>query len=173
VKLPSAVMVAISKGEHMKNKKRDKKIFQFHSISSPDDFVVRIKEEAVISNLKIGQNGTDFDLQLGSNHGGKIVYRATVSADENGGSHISGEITTIPWIDKLNKKENIFERIFRILFQILFCIVVSPFVLLFLVCYGIYTLFVGLVCDKRTEPTEEEKLCDFMISQMCCKQKEE
>ena len=151
----------------MKKQENRQKIFSFHSISSPYDFAARIKEEAVNSNLEIEQNDTDFNLQLDSNHGGRIVYKATVTEDESGGSYISGEITTIPWSDKPNKKKSIFEKIFSILGYV----VVLPFVLIFLLCYGIYTLFVGLFGDKIIEPTKEDKLCDFMTNKMCCKQK--
>lgn len=154
---------------YMKNKKNDKRTFSFHSISSPYDFAARIKEEAVRSNLKIEQNDTDFYLQLDSNHGGRIVYKATVIADESGGSYISGEITTIPWSDNSNKKKSVFKKIF----SILGCIIVIPFVLIFLLCYGIYTLFIRLFRSKSIEPTKEEKLCDFMINKMCCMQTEE
>ena len=150
----------------MKNKKAEQKIFSFHSISSPYDFAARIKEEAINSNLKIEQNDTDFILQLNSNHGGRIVYKATVSADESGGSYISGEIVTIPWNDNPIKKKSIIEKIFSIVGYI----VVIPFVLIFLLCYGTYMLFVRLFLGKNIEVTNEEKLCDFMINKMCCKQ---
>ena len=151
----------------MKNKKTEQKTFSFHSISSPYDFAVRIKEEAINSNLKIDQNDTGFILQLNSNHGGRIVYQATVTADESDGSYISGEIVTLPWNGNPNKKKSIIEKIFSIVGYI----VVIPFVLIFLLCYGIYMLFVRLFRGKNVEVTNEEKLCDFMINKMCCKQK--
>ena len=151
----------------MKNKKTAQKMFSFHSVSSSYDFAARIKEEAVNSNLKIEQNDTDFILQLNSNHGGRIVYKATVTADESGGSYISGEIVTIPWNDKPNKKKSVIEKIFSIVCYI----VVIPFVLIFLLCYGTYMLFVRLFRGKNIEVTNEEKLCDFMTNKMCCKQK--
>ena len=150
----------------MKNKKTAQKMFSFHSVSSSYDFAARIKEEAVNSNLKIEQNDTDFILQLNSNHGGRIVYKATVTADESGGSYISGEIVTIPWNDKPNKKKSVIEKIFSIVCYI----VVIPFVLIFLLCYGTYMLFVRLFRGKNIEVTNEEKLCDFMTNKMCCKQ---
>ena len=152
----------------MKNKKAEQKIYSFHSISSPYDFAVRIKEEAIHSNMKIEQNDTDFILQLDSNHGGRIVYKATVTADENGGSYISGEITTIPWGNRINKKESIIEKIFSIVAYI----VVIPFALIFLLFYSIYALFVRLFRGKNIEVTNEEKFCDFMTNKMCCKQME-
>ncbi len=152
----------------MKNKKTDRKTFSFHSISSPYDFAARIKEEVVHSNLKFEQNDTDFYLQLDSNHGGRIVYKATVTADERGGSYISGEIKTIPWSDKPNKKKSIFEKILSILGYF----ILIPFVLIFLLCYGVYMLFVRLFRGKSVKPTNEEKLCDFMINKMCCRQRE-
>ncbi len=150
----------------MKNKKAEQKILSFHSVSSPFDFATKIKEESIKSNLKIEQNNTGFHLQLGGNHGGRIVYKATVTADENGGSYISGEIVTIPWDNRINKKESIIEKIFSIVGYIF----VIPFVLIFLLCYGIYTLFVRLFRGKNIEATNEEKLCDFMTNKMCCKQ---
>ena len=147
---------------------RKKRIFAFHSISEPRCFLVRIQEEAINSNLKIEQNDTDFILQLDSNHGGRIVYKATVTADESGGSYISGEIATIPWIDSPNKKKSIIEKIFSIVSYI----VVIPFVLIFLLCYGAYMLFVRLFRGKSSKATNEEKLCDFMTNRMCCRQTE-
>ncbi len=153
----------------MKNKKAVNKLFSFHSVSSPCDFATRIKEEAVKSNFKLEQNETDFRLQLGGNHGGRIVYKATVTADESGGSYISGEIVIIPWNDKPGKKKSITEKIFSIVCYI----AVIPFVLIFLLCYGTYMLFVKLFRGKNLEVTNEEILCDFMINKMCCKKMEE
>ena len=150
----------------MKNKKAEQKTLSFRNVSSPYDFAVKIKEEAINSNLKVEQNDTDFILQLNSNHGGRIVYKATVTADESCGSYISGEIVTIPWNDKPNKKKSVIEKIFSIVCYI----AVIPTVLIFLLCYGIYTLFVRLFRGKNIEVTNEEKLCDFMTNKMCCKQ---
>ena len=150
----------------MKNKKAEQKILSFRNVSSPYDFAVKIKEEAINANLKVEQNDTDFILQLNSNHGGRIVYKATVTADESGGSYISGEIVTIPWNDKPKKKKSVIEKIFSIVCYI----AVIPSVLIFSLCYGIYTLFVRLFRGKNIEVTNEEKLCDFMTNKMCCKQ---
>ena len=116
----------VSKGDCMKNKKAEQKVLSFRNVSSPYDFAARIKEEAINSNLKVEQNDTDFILQLNSNHGGRIVYKATVTADESGGSYISGEIVTIPWGNRINKKESTIEKIFSIVCYI----VVIPFVLI-------------------------------------------
>ena len=145
------------------------KVYSFHSLSSPHSFLERFGEEAVKSNLKFDQDKNGFDLQIHNNHGGKTVYRAHVSADDNGGSFISGEIITIPWNDKPNKKKSIIQKIFSIVGYI----VVIPFMLIFLLCYGIYMLFVRLFHGKNIEVTNEEKLCDFMTNKMCCRQKEE
>ena len=117
--------------------------------------------------MKIELNNTDFILQLNSDHGGRIVYKATVTADESGGSYISGQIVTIPWNDKPNKKKSVIEKIFSIVCYI----VVIPFVLIFLLCYGTYMLFVRLFRSKNIEVTNEEKLSDFMTNKMCCKLK--
>ena len=151
----------------MKNKNAEQKIFSFHSVSAPCDFAAIIKEEAINSNMKIELNDTDFILQLNSNHGGRIVYKATVTADKSGGSYISGEIVTIPWNDKPNKKKSIIEKFFSIVCYI----VVIPFVLVFLLCYGIFALFYRSFRGKNIEFTNEEKLCDFMTNKMCCKPK--
>lgn len=152
----------------MKNKKAEQKMFSFHSVSSPYDFASKIKEEAINSNLEIEQNDTDFILQLDSNHGGRIVYKATVTADESGGSYISGEIVTIPWNNKPNQKESIIEKIISIVCYI----VIIPFMLIFLLCYGTYMLLARLFRDKNIEATNEEILCDFMTNKMCCRQME-
>ena len=152
----------------MKNKKAEQKILSFRNVSSPYDFASKIKEEAINSNLKIEQNDTDFILQLDSNHGGRIVYKATVTADESGGSYISGEIVTIPWNNKPNQKESIIEKIFSIVCYI----VIIPFMLIFLLCYGTYMLLARLFRGKNIEATNEEILCDFMTNKMCCRQME-
>lgn len=153
----------------MKNKKNEQKIFSFHSISSPCDFTARIKEEALRSNLKIEQNDIGFNLQLDANHGGTIAYKATVTSDNSGGSYISGEIVSIPWNDKPNKKKSVIEKIFSIVVYI----VLIPFVLIFLLFCGVYMLFDRLFHGKNIEATNEEKLCDFMTNKMCCRQMEE
>ena len=162
---PTLKVSCVSKGDCMNNKISERKTFSFHSVSSPYDFAARIKEEAINSNLKIEQNNTDFILQLNSNHGGRIVYKATVTADESGGSYISGEIVTVPWNDKPGKKRGITEKIFSIVGYI----VAVPFVLIFLFCYGAYMLFVRLFRGKNMKVTNEEKLCDFMTNKMCCR----
>lgn len=53
-----------------------KKVYSFHSISDPNDFIARAKVEAVKSDLKIEQTENGFLLQLGWVHGGKVVYQA-------------------------------------------------------------------------------------------------
>lgn len=151
--------------EYMKNTKTDKKIFSFHSISSPGDFMARLKDEAANADLKMEQTESGFDLQIDSNHGGRIVYQASISADEKGGSLISGEIITIPWTANTDKKKNLFRKILLIIG----CMIVLPFVLIFLLCYGICALFVRLFCGKNIVPDQQEKLCGFMLNKMCCK----
>lgn len=150
----------------MKSKGTDRKTFSFHSTYSPCDFVAKLEKEAVNSNLKIEQNDADFKLQLDSNHRGRIVYKATVTVDARGGSCISGEITTAPWSEKPNEKKGIIDKILSIISYI----VVIPFVLIFLLGYGIYMLFVRLFRGKSIEVTTEEKLCDFMVNKMYCRQ---
>ena len=46
----------------MKTKEIEKKTFSFHSISSPCDFISRVKEEAVKSNYKVWQTENGFNL---------------------------------------------------------------------------------------------------------------
>lgn len=149
----------------MKKKIPINKIYSFHSISAPHDFITRIKEEAAHSNLKIEQAENQFDLQIDGNHGGKIVYRANVSAAENGGSIICGEMITIPWSNKPQKKKNVFQKVLLILDYI----IILPLVLFVLLGHGIYSLFVRLFHGKNIELSNEEKLCNFMINTMCCK----
>ena len=88
----------------MKKEKTTKRVYSFHSISSPYDFTTRIKDEVLRSKLKLEQRENGFDLQLDSNHGGRIVYRASISADENGGCFIRGEIISVPWNRQPEKK---------------------------------------------------------------------
>ena len=151
----------------MKKEKTTKRAYSFHSISSPYDFTTRIKDEVLRSKLKLEQRENGFDLQLDSNHGGRIVYRASISADENGGCFIRGEIISVPW-NRQPEKKNIFQKIM----SVLICIMMVPLVLIFLLGYGIYTLFMQIGRDKNNGPTADETLCNFMINKMCCKQTE-
>lgn len=167
-----AVIGIVVLAVHLKKKKKKSpinKTYSFHSISSPQDFLARVKEEAVSSNLRMKQVENGFDLQINSNHGGRIVYRANVSAGENSGSFIRGEIMTIPWSSKPQKKKKLFQRILSFFGYV----IVSPIVVVVLLGYGIYSLFVRLFHGKNMELTNEEKLCNFMINQMICKQKED
>ena len=92
----------------MKKANNLKTAYSFRSISSPGEFIERVKAEAVNSELRVEQSaGNRFDLLLDTNHGGNFVYRAEVVADENGGSFIYGEIMTIPWSSTPEKK-NVF-----------------------------------------------------------------
>ena len=148
----------------MKKHCKEKKAFSFHTGSSPCDFIARIKEEAVRSGLKIEQAENTFDLQLGSSHGGKTVYRANVCEDENGGAFIDGEILNISWVNNREKKKSLFQKTVSILNYI----ILLPAFLIFSLGYGIYLLLFRLFCGKIVIPTKEEKLCDFMINKMCC-----
>ncbi len=153
----------------MKNKKTDQKIFSFYSISSPCDFAARIKEEAVNSNLKIEQNDTGFYLQLDSNHGERVVYKATVTADENCGSLIEGEITTIPWNEVKNRTK--LQKVMEVLGYILGGIALSPVIILIFLILGFYELFLLFKNKgKRELPRDEKNLLDFMLNKLCCTQ---
>ena len=153
----------------MKKANNPKTAYSFRSISSPGEFIERVKDEAVNSNLKFKQSeGNCFDLVLDSNHGGNIVYRAEVVADENGGSFIYGEIMTIPWSSSPEKK-----NVFMDVLSVLVFIILLPFLLIFLLCYELYALVARLFGRKNKEEyTSEEKLCDFMLNRMCCRQTE-
>ncbi len=143
------------------------KTLSFTSISSPCDFIREAKDEAFNSNLKFEPTDSGFDLEIGGNHGGKLVYRATVSATE-GGSLISGQIITIPWSAR-GEKENLFQKILFILGVI----IILPLILLSLLSLSIYTIFSRLFCRKGGTPTEEDVLRDFMIDKMCCNETKE
>ncbi len=153
----------------MKRKNSIKKIYSFHSISSPHDFIARVEEEAFNSNLKIEQVENGFNLQIGGNHGGEVVYKATIVEDENGGSFICGEIVTVPWNIKHEKKKNIFQKIL----SILVFIITLPFILLCVLCAGLHELFIRILHGKSYEQSNEQKLCNFMVNRMCCKQENE
>ena len=153
----------------MKKANNLKTAYSFRSISSPGEFIERVKAEAVNSELRVEQSaGNRFDLLLDTNHGGNIVYRAEVVADENGGSFIYGEIMTIPWSSTPEKK-----NVFMIVLSVLGGIILLPFLLIFLLCYGIYALVARLFGRKNKEYTCEEKLCKFMLNRMCCRQAED
>ena len=154
----------------MKNKNAEPKTFSFHSVSAPCDFAAIIKEEAINSNLKIELNDTDFILQLDSNHGGRIVYKATVTADESGGSYISGEIVTIPWNEAKNRTKT--QRTLQVIGYIRAGIALLPGIILvslFMVFYELFLLIKNK--GKRELPREEKKLLDFMLNKLCCKRK--
>lgn len=153
----------------MKKEKSIKKIYSFHSISSPQDFIARVEDEALNSNLKIEQVEKGFNLQIGSNHGGEVIYKATIVEDENGGSFIRGEFVTAPCNIKPEKKKNIFQKILSILVFIM----ILPFILLCVICAGLYELFICILHGKSYEQSNEQKLCNFMVNRMCCKQENE
>ncbi|MBQ7347329.1 MAG: hypothetical protein IJW55_05170 [Clostridia bacterium] len=138
--------------------------FVFYCVSSFGDVIERIKKNADQSNFKFEHIQNDFDLQIDSNHGGRILYRARVTTDENGGSVINGKIVTVPWNDKPNKRKNLLQK----MITVLGIIVILPLILLCLICVGMYILFVRLFHGKNKESTVQEKLCDFMINKVGC-----
>ena len=150
----------------MKNYINENKKYSFHSISSPGTFLDRLKETALQANFKVEETDKGFDLQLINNHGGYVIYSASLMEDENGKSLISGEIVTIS--QKSGVEEN--KKWFSKLLWILGGIVLLPITLLILFCVGIYAVVCRLFSKKSVEPTEEEILCSFMINKMCCRQ---
>lgn len=147
-----------------------KRLFTFHSRLDPHTFGVRIQEEAKQSQLPIEQSENTFNLRIDCNHGGQVFYQARVSADELGGSHIEGEIITLPWNEGKNKTK--FQKIMGVIGYILGGIVLSPVIILIFLILGFYELFLLIKNKgKRELPREEQNLLDFMINKMCCKQK--
>ncbi len=150
----------------MKNHVNENKKYSFHSISSPGTFLAILKETAIQANFKVEETDKGFDLQLDNNHGGYVVYSASLMGDENGKSLICGEIVAISQKSRVEENKKWFSK----LLWILGGIVLLPITLMVLLCVGIYVLFYRMFHKKFVEPTEEEMLCEFMINKMCCRQ---
>ena len=148
----------------MKKKNKGKKIYSFSSLSSPNEFLSRVKEEAVKSKLDFEQTENGFDLELKSNHGGKVIYRASVLAGETGGSNMKGTIETIPWRTRPAKKETLWDKILTFFAYILSI----PIALIACLAAAITYLVIRIIHGKSEEINEEEILCDFMTNKMCC-----
>ena len=142
----------------MKKKTKAKKIYSFSSLSTPDEFISRLSE------LGIEQTENGFDLDLESHKGGRVVYRASVSVNEDGGSAIQGTIETIPWHTRPAKKRPIWNKILTVIAYIL----AAPFILFGILSVAIIWLIIRIIHGKSEEPNEEEILCDFMTNKMCC-----
>ena len=148
----------------MRKKNKEKKIYSFSSLSSPNDFLFRVQEEAVKSKLDFEQTENGFDLELKSNHGGKVIYRASVLADEGGGSVIQGTIESIPWHTRPAKKETLWNKILTVIAYILSI----PIALIACLAAAITYLVIRIIHGKSEEIDEEKILCDFMANKMCC-----
>ena len=149
----------------MKKKAKEKKIYSFSSLSTPDEFFLKMEEESVKFEVSIEQTENGFDLDLESNKGGKVVYRASVSANENGGSVIQGTIETIPWHTRPAKKQPIWNKILTVIAYIL----ALPIILFGILSLMIVWLVIQIIHGKSEEPNAEEILCDIMTNKMCCK----
>lgn len=148
----------------MKKKRKGKKIYSFSSLSRPDEFLLQVKEEAIKSNLYLCQAENNFDLGLKSHHGGRVIYRASVSVDENGGSVIQGTIETIPWHTRPAKKPTLWNKILSVIAYI----VAIPIILIALLVAAITYLVIRIIHGKSEEINEEKILCNFMTNKMCC-----
>ena len=147
-----------------------KRTFAFHSRLDPHNFSVRIQEEAKQSHLPIEQSENTFNLRIDCNHGGQVFYQARISADEQGGSHIEGEIITIPWNEVKNRTT--FQKVMEVIGYLLGGIVLLPVIVLIFLFLGLYELFLLFKNKgKRELPREEKNLLDFMINKMSCEQK--
>lgn len=148
----------------MKKKSKEKEVFTFSSLSSPDDFLLRAKEEAIKSKLDFEQTENGFDLEVKSNKGGKVIYRASVLANETGGSNIKGTIETIPWHTRPAKKKTLWDKILTVFAYILSI----PIVLIACLAAAITYLVIRIIHGKSEEIHAEEILCNFMTNKMCC-----
>ena len=147
-----------------------KRIFAFHSRLDPHQLLMRIQEEAEQSHLPIEQSKNTFNLRIDGNHGGQVFYQARISEDEQGGSHIEGEIITIPWNEAKNKTK--FQKVIEVIAYIFGGIVLLPVLLFVFLILGFYELFLLIKNKgKRELPREEKNLLDFMINKMSCEQK--
>ncbi len=131
--------------------------------------LTRIQEEAKQADLLIEQSENVFKLRIDVHHGGQVFYQARISADENGGSDIEGEIITIPWNEAKNKTK--FQKVMEVIGYILGGIILLPVIILIFLILGFYELFLLFKNKgKRELPREEKNLFDFMINKMCCRQ---
>ena len=147
-----------------------KRAFAFHSRLDPHNFGVRIQEEAKEAHLPIEQSEKAFNLRIDGNHGGQVFYQARISENEHGGSHIEGEIITIPWNEAKNRTK--FQKVMEVIGYILGGIALLPVVVLIFLFLGFYELFLLFKNKgKRELPREEKNLLDFMINKMSCEQK--
>ncbi len=148
----------------MKKKSKEKEVFTFSSLSTPDEFISRLSETAVQAKLGIEQTENGFDLDLKSNKGGRVVYRASVLVNETGGSNIKGTIETIPWHTRPAKKETLWDKILTVFAYILSI----PIALIACLAAAITYLVIRIIHGKSEEIGEEKILCDFMTNKMCC-----
>ena len=146
-----------------------KRTFAFHSRLDPHNFSVRIQEEAEKADLLIEQSENAFNLRIDGNHGGQVFYQARISDDEQGGSHIEGEIITIPWNEVKNRTT--FQKVMEMIGYLLGGIVLLPVIVLIFLFLGLYELFLLFKNKgKRKLPREEKNLLDFMLKKLCCTQ---
>ena len=149
---------------------KKKRTFAFHSRLDPHQFFMRIQEEAKQSHLPIEQSENTFNLRIDGNHGGQVFYQARISEDEQGGSHIEGEIITIPWNEAKNRTK--LQKVMEVIGYILCVIVLLPVIVLVFLFLGFYELFLLFKNKgKRELPRDEKNLLDFMINKMSCEQK--
>ena len=151
---------------NMKTKSKEKKIYSFSSLSAPDEFISRLCETAVQAKLGIELTKAGFNLQLKSHHTGWYIYRASIFANESGGSIVQGTIESDLWAAGHNhseKRKSLFQKILTALSYI----ILTPLFILVLLFVAVATLFSHLLHGK--EETEKEILCDFMTNKMCCK----
>ena len=146
-----------------------KRTFAFHSRLDPHQFLMRIQEEAEQADLFIDQSGNAIKLRIDGNHGGQVFYQAHISADEQGGSHIEGEIITIPWNEAKNRTK--FQKVIEVIGYIFGGIVLLPVLLFVFLILGFYELFLLFKNKgKRELPREEKNLLNFMINKVSCEQ---
>ena len=149
---------------------KKKRAFAFHSMSAPQHFLVRIQEEAEQADLLIEHSGNAFNLRIDCHHGGQVFYQARLSEDEQGGSHIEGELITIPWNEVKNRTK--LQKVMGVIGYVLGGIVLSPVIILIFLFLGFYELFLLFKNKgKRELPRDEKNLLDFMINKMSCEQK--
>ena len=149
---------------------KKKRTFTFHSMLDPHHFLTRIQEEAKQADLLIEQSANTFSLRIDGNHAGQVFYQARISVDEHSGSHIEGEIITIPWNEAKNRTK--FQKVMEVMCYTLGGIVLLPVIALIFLILGFYELFLLFKNKGKIElPREEKNLLDFMINKMSCEQK--
>lgn len=141
-----------------------KKKYIFRSPLSPEEF---FKRENLNFNVNLNKNENSINVMLETGHGGNYYFYGNVSADEKGGSIVSGEITSFPFSGS-NKRQPIIEKVFSIIFGIFLIPLILVIILITYIIYGIGILLDKIKGTYVREPSTEDILIDIMVNKSGC-----